>query len=126
MSMVEVHNLNAYPYKEMFRGKEIQIKAEDFIKMENDDAVMFLGALPNVERDGDGNILPRSYKKLRIVRDGSGKRMVEERKKREVAFKCNACGYNGNSEQDLHIHTKEEHVHQLEDPKVAKQMLKEK
>ena len=123
---VEVHNLNSYPYAEKFREIDIQIPAKSYIEMEYEEAVAFRGTINDVERDGDGNILPSSYKMIKIVMDGAGKAMMEEYRKRAVAFKCQACGYLAEDKQALHIHVKEEHAHQLEDPKVAKQMLKKK
>jgi hypothetical protein len=63
---------------------------------------------------------------IKIVQDGSGKKMMEEVRKKAMAFKCTGCGYQAKDKQDLHIHTKEEHHQDLADPKVAKQMLKAK
>lgn len=126
MNKVEVHNLNSHPYSEQFRDYLIEIPANGYIEMEYEEAVMFKGTMNNVQRNGDGAILPESYKMIKIVQTGTGKKMMEEAKIRAVAFKCQACGYNASDKQDLHIHTKEEHLHELEDAKVAKQLLKKK
>lgn len=126
MAMVEVHNLNGFPYEEKFRDRLIKIPSKDFIEMEYEEAVVFRGTIAPVEKDADGNILPKSYKMIRIVTDKSGKKMVEEARKKAMAHKCQACGYQASDKQDLHIHVKEEHAHQLADKKVKEQLLKKK
>jgi uncharacterized C2H2 Zn-finger protein len=122
--MVEVHNLNTHPYREHFRDGIISIPAKGFIEMEWEEAVMFKGTMNQVERDGDGNVLPTSYKMLKIVQDAKGKQEMEAMRAKETTFKCQACGFIAGDKQELHIHVKEEHAHQLTDPKVAKQLLK--
>lgn len=126
MKKVEVHNLNSFPYEEQFRDNLIKIEANNYIEMEYEEAILFKGSMNSVKRNGDGAVLPESYKMLKIVQDGSGKQMVADAKKQAAEFKCQACGYNASGKQDLHIHTKEEHAHQLDDPKVAKELLKKK
>ena len=126
MAKVEVHNLNEYPFKQQFRDEVVEIPANSYVTMEYEEAILFKGMINDVVRDGDGNILPQSYKKLKIVQDGSGKQMMEEARKKAEAFKCQACGFQANSKQELHIHTKEEHLSELQDPKVAKQLQKAK
>lgn len=121
---VEVHNLNVYPYKEMFRDRMIEIPAKGFIEMEYGEAVIFKGTMNAVKTDGDGNVLPEYYKKIKIVQDPSEKMELAEQRAKRASFKCQACGFQAEDKQELHIHIKEEHVHQLKDPKVAKQLLK--
>jgi len=124
MSNVEVHNLNVHPYIEFFKGRQISIPAKGFIEMEANEAVELKGTMSKIVRDGDGTPLPISYKMLKIVSDVTGKEEMAELNKLSVTFKCQACGFNAGDKQELHIHVKEEHAHQLHDPKVAKQLLK--
>ena len=124
MKIVEVHNLNVHPYKETFKGREVLIPAKGFVKMDYEQAIQFKGTMNAVERDGDGNVLPISYKMLRIVQDGASKKEIDELNKKATASKCQACGFVGADKQELHIHIKEEHAHMIHDAKVAKQLLK--
>ena len=122
--MVEVHNLNVHPYKEDFRERQIVIPPKGFIEMEWEEAIMFKGTMNNVEKDADGNVLPTSYKMLKIVQSPEDKKEMEKIRAQAQTSKCQACGYQAVDKQDLHIHIKEEHAHMIEDPKVAKQLLK--
>lgn len=63
---VKVWNDNTHPYKEEFKGKVIEIEPKKFVKMEKDEAVLFLGQFNSIERDADGNPHPKSFKRLRI------------------------------------------------------------
>ena len=127
MSTVEVHNLNVHEFKMKFREELITIPPKGFVEMEYDDAVLFRGTMPpKLDRDADGNILPTSYQMLRIVQDGSGKRSLHEAKAREAELKCLACGFIAIDKQDLHIHTKENHIGTMENKEAAAKLSKKK
>lgn len=63
---VKIWNDNVHPYKEKFKGVEIKIDPKTFIKMEREEAVLFLGQFSSIVRDADGAPHPLGFKKLRI------------------------------------------------------------
>jgi hypothetical protein len=63
---VKVWNDNTHPYREEFKGNKIDIPAGKFVKMQDDEAVLFLGTMNPMKFDVDGKQDPKSYKKLRI------------------------------------------------------------
>lgn len=111
--LVRIHNKNEYDYSEKFRGREIFIKAGGNIKMDYEEAHLFLGQMPEFRRRKDGTQDPRSFKKL--VMDAEDRRRVElilrneaEEKTKKV-FVCMACKKEFTSKKDLIKHSNEEH-----------------
>jgi hypothetical protein len=64
--LVKVHNNNVHPYKEEFRGRMIEIPANDFIEMDEDEADYFLQAFVFPKKDSQGRPDPLYFKKLKI------------------------------------------------------------
>lgn len=69
MTMVKVHNLNVHPYKEFFVDRMIEIPANDFVEMDEDEAERFVAKFTFPKKDGQGRPDPLYFKKLKIVRD---------------------------------------------------------
>lgn len=63
---VKVWNDNSHPYTEEFKGQKIEIPAGKFVKMEKEEAILFLGQFNSITRDVHGNPSPKSYKRLRV------------------------------------------------------------
>lgn len=119
---VKVYNLNEYVYKEHFKGDDIVIEPGEFVEMESDDAVMFLGTMNRVKADADGNPLPESYKMLKIIqpKDKKAQEAIENEINNKLNTKCQACGYAAVNARDLEIHIKEEHADILLDKDALK------
>ena len=109
MSQVAVFNDNIYPYKETFRGTEIEIKEKGHIMMDEDEAKLFLGQYAPPVLDADGNQMPQGFKMLKIL----GKEKLERRLPQ--TFKCNACALECKSQEDLEAHIIAAHVEDLPD-----------
>jgi len=115
---VAVYNANIYPYKEVFREKEVVIPSKGHIKMARDEAVLFLGTYSPPILNADGVHMPQGYKMLKILGIGA-KELVTE-----PDVKCNACGMKFANDSDLEAHVVATHLDQLE-PEAAKE-IKEK
>ena len=87
--------------------------------MEYDDAVMFKGTFHSPEQDAGGGFKQESYKIIRIERPS---KLVA----RAAFFKCQACGFDGNSAVELDKHITSEHADILVDEDVRKDRLKER
>lgn len=70
MSRVLVKNNNEFPFTQMFKGEKISIPAGKAIEMEREEAVEFHGAFYPPKIDYNGNIDPKSFKRLAIVEVG--------------------------------------------------------
>jgi hypothetical protein len=122
MAQVKVYNDNTHPYTETFKDNKIVIPAGGFVEMEYYEAHEFKGTYKAIERDGDNQPLPSSYKKIRI----------EELKAGEVdakieSNKCVACSFRGSSALDLHGHILAAHSEQVAKvDEEAEQVLKSK
>lgn len=68
--LAKITNKNSYPYKEKFKGKNIEIPPGGSIEMEYYEGVEFMGTMCPVERDAGGTPKPTSYKQLVIERIG--------------------------------------------------------
>lgn len=66
MPQVSVYNDNVHPYREKFQDRMIEIPAGEKITMDADEAKRFLARCNGVLRDGDGQVDPRGFKKLRV------------------------------------------------------------
>lgn len=112
--LVRIHNRNTHDYSEKFRGKEIYIRSGDHVKMDYEEANLFLGQMPSFSRRKDGTQDPRSFKKLEIDKDD--RRRVEmilrnetEEKSKKI-FVCMACKKEFNSKRELLRHSEDEHA----------------
>ena len=111
--LVKIHNKNEYDFVEKFRGRDIYIKSGGNVKMDYEEAHLFLGQMPQFRRRKDGTQDPTSFKKL--VMDADDRRRVElvlrnevEEKAKKV-FVCMACKKEFTSKKDLIRHSEEEH-----------------
>jgi len=110
---VKVHNRNSHDYQERFKGQEVFIKANSFVKMDYEEANRFLGQMPSFRRLKDGNQDPSTYKWLEIDKDD--RRRVESvlknesEEKAKKVFVCHACGKEFDSKKEMLKHSKEAH-----------------
>lgn len=111
--MVKVYNKGEFDYSEKFRGREIFIKANGFVKMDYEEAHLFMGQMQSFRRKKDGTQDPRTFKKL--IMDHDDRRRVElllrnesEEKSKKI-FVCMACKKEFTSKKDLIKHSQEEH-----------------
>jgi len=117
---VKLWNDNYLDYKEEFEDELIVIKANSFIIMDEEKAVLFKGKYKQPELDGGGVQKPSSYKKLRIQHFQSG----EEKKVNEL--RCQGCSFIGSSKDDLDNHITETHLDQMLDKDEVKKRQKAK
>jgi hypothetical protein len=116
---VKVWNDNDYDYKETFKDNEVKIPAKSFIEMEYYDAHEFKGTYKAIQRDGDNQPLPHSYKKI----------WVEEPPKDSVDAKiesntCAACKFRGGTPKELLEHIVANHAHQAVVDEEAEKAIK--
>ena len=117
MSKVAVFNDNVHPYKEVFREKTIEIPPKGHVMMEHDEAVMFLGTMVPPKLGADNEHLPEGFKMLRIIK----KKDLEKETKPEK-IKCHSCGKEFADQASLDDHIVNEHLDQIEDEEVAKDL----
>lgn len=113
MGLVRVINQNVHPFTQEFRGEKISLaakgKGKNFIDMEHDDAILFVGQFSPVKMDYDNKPLPESYKMLDIVPlDGQPEEMEEK-------FICQQCRQEFSSQEELDAHITESHLDLLAD-----------
>lgn len=118
MPLVKVWNDNHLDYKEKFQEQDIFIKANHYIVMDKEKAIQFKGTYTPIEKDGGGQPLARSFKKIRI--EDTTKADLDKTKK----FQCVACSFVGLDAKDLDTHTNEMHLDQLIDPDEHKRRIK--
>lgn len=110
--LVRVWNDNVFPFKQKFRDKDILIGPKKFIEMEETEAYEFKSAYSPIERDGDGQPKPESYKMIRIEKtDKTAHKPVANANE----FLCQACGFHATNKKDLDAHIDENHLDQLVD-----------
>ena len=116
--LVRVENQNSHPFKQEFKGEMLSFaakgKGKNFIDMEQDDAVQFVGMFFPPRYDGGGQPLPESFKMLDI-KPYPGPQAYEE--KREEVFACQACREEFKSKVELDAHIDANHLDQLADEK---------
>lgn len=110
--LVRVWNDNVHPFKQRFRDKEISIGAKKFIEMEETEAHEFKSAYSPMEKDGDGQPRPESYKMIRIERTD---RTAHKPVANPSEFLCQACGHRSANKKELDAHIDENHLDQLVD-----------
>lgn len=121
MAQVKVWNDNDFDYKETFKDNEVKIPAHSFIEMEYYDAHEFKGTFKAIQRDGDNQPLPQSYKKIRVE-----EAKVEVDAKIELNT-CAACKFRGASPKTLLEHILAEHADQaVVDEEAEKEVAKKK
>jgi hypothetical protein len=113
MAIVKVRNMNQHPFEQKHKnGQMIQLaphgKPGDFVEMDEEDAVVFLGQFKPFKMDNKGNHDPRHYKMLKIERDPN-----EVKKDRESKIICPVCREQTSSYIELEAHQRLMHSDQL-------------
>ena len=119
--LVRVWNDNNYPYTEVFKEQTISIAPHKFIEMELMDATEFIGKFTSIQRDGDGQPIPQTYKMLRIEKTVKTVKPANI----EPDLTCQACGYRGKTKKDLDNHIDENHMDIMVDEKEKERRQKE-
>lgn len=119
MALVDVVNRNTHPFNATFKGDKISIPAGGKIKMDHEDAVVFLGEKSPILRDGNDQQKPESYKRLFI--EGVVALGTDQAK-----FTCHMDGKVFDSKAALDAYVEANHSESLEDPLVAEAMKKNK
>jgi len=118
---VAVFNDNIYPYKETFRDKAYEIPAKGHIELEEGEAKLLLRSMNSVLLNADGQPLPESYKKLRILRNRN-----ELPSSKQEAFTCHSCAKEFSSQEMLDDHILENHLEQIDADEDTKKDIKDK
>jgi len=125
-NMVRVYNRNAWDFSQRFKGDDIKIPANSFIKMDYDEAVMFLGSYSEMKYDKGGMQDPRSYKWLEIDKDD------KERIRRDrgvspgedsKTWDCQSCGKTFRTEKGYLNHIKSKHLDEMVDSEKRDEIL---
>lgn len=118
---VKVYNDNVHPYREKFRGADIYIGPKEFIKMDLNEAHLFLGTMPpNIEVDANGIQKPTSYKMLRIdMKSGGGGVETNAAK-----YLCLACNKDLQTKPAYEEHLIEHHADQMIDDDAKEAIVK--
>lgn len=122
---VKVWNDNTYVYQEKFLDRTIVIEPNQYVVMEQDEAIQFLGAMPpqGIMADADGRPDPRGYKKLRIA----SMTEVEKLKSKGInadGLVCHRCKYVASGQSDLDEHVMANHYQDLVNADEVKSKLK--
>ena|SRR6186713_1996827 len=121
MAQVKVWNDNSYEYKETFKEKEIKIPPHGYVEMEYYDAHEFKGAFKAIQRDGDNQPLPSSFKMIRVEQPS-----IAPDAKVELNL-CPACKHQGATPKALLEHILAEHADQaVVDEEAEKAMASKK
>jgi uncharacterized C2H2 Zn-finger protein len=118
MNNVRVYNDNVYPYRENFRGNQIDIPPGGYIDMDYYEAIDFRGTYCPIKTDGGGKPLAESFKLIRIVQPEN---FQAEDAKRNI---CNSCGKSFPNAKDLEDHINENHINEMIDDKEREKRLK--
>lgn len=136
MSNVFIYNKNVYPLRELFKGDEVTINANDFWrdkdgnKKEFDqfEANDFRGQYHSRPSDGSGKMIDdaKYYKMIELVPVGG----VQIKEEPTSTFKCMAkdCKHVSPSPEELEAHTKTRHgnLEKLSLPDEDARLLKKK
>lgn len=109
MALVKVRNLNVHPFSQKFRGDTLRIAAGDYIEMDEEDAVQFLGQFYPFKLDNKGNHMPEHFKMLRIEKDPG--QIVKDHVTNK--FMCPACKEQTSSYVELEAHMRLSHSDNL-------------
>jgi hypothetical protein len=115
-TLVRVWNDNVFPFRQIFKDKEIFIGAKKFIEMEETEAYEFRGAYSPIVRDGDGQPTPESFKMIRIEKTDKTAHKPIAAAQENV---CQACGKQFPNKKELEAHIDAEHLDQLSDKEEA-------
>lgn len=121
MAQVKVWNDNDHVYTDTFKDSPVSIPAHGFVEMEYYDAHEFRGKYKAIERDGDNQPLPTSFKMIRVEEMGS-----QSPDAKIESNTCVACKFRGSSAKDLHAHILGSHADQLVVDEEAERALKSK
>lgn len=123
MGLFRVVNDNVHPFQQEYKGKMIKLSAKgngkNFVDMEYDDAIAFMGAFSPIRLDFDGQPTPESYKMLSMVPLNDG---AEQEK--EERFICQSCRHEAGSQEELDAHIEANHMQDLADKEEAEKAFK--
>lgn len=107
---VKVRNENTYPFTQTVRDVKYHFEPGATLEMEDDEAVLLLGAYSPIEKDGDDQPMPKSYKMLKIEYPG---KLPYDLKDGAHAHKCIGCGHQATNAKELYAHVLSEHSEQM-------------
>lgn len=117
--LVKVVNDNVHPYRERFRDQDIYIEPKGSIKMDLNDAHLFLGTMPsNIEVDANGIQKATSYKMLRIETLATEAAQPEAKK-----FVCMKDGKEFPSQAALDKHIEENWAEEIIDEEAREKVV---
>lgn len=124
---VKVHNLNIYEFKQMFKGQEILIPANEHVVMDYDEAIDFLGMFSPIKKLSSGLQDPKSYKKLKINEEDEQRVLAAKHKTNldevEKKYVCHMCTKEFRTKQGLLKHIKASHVDSMVDKDAKDELL---
>lgn len=114
MGMVRVVNENVHPFKQEFKEQMISLAAKgegkNWIDMDRDDAVHFLGMYYPMKKDANDQPDPRFFKKLFIQEIPGAERTVAPE-----THTCQKCCHVASTKEDLDAHIEANHLEDLAD-----------
>jgi hypothetical protein len=114
----KVFNDNTYPHTERFKGKEITIGSFEWIEMDHDEALEFIGQYTPILTDGENNPLPQYRKMLRVEKFGPSIAPP-------LPLVCHATGKFASDQNELHAMSLE-HADKIAEPNIREKLLEEK
>lgn len=102
MSTVKVWNDSDHDYFEDFKGREVRIRAHDYVTMTRAEAVTFQGTYTPARRDGIGNNL--NEKRIRLEFDLEAEAL---RKDQPIIKRCDITGKEFRTWQGWEKHQEE-------------------
>lgn len=118
---VLVVNNNTHPYRETFKGRDINIPPGGHVEMDQGEAVLFLGTMPdNVKLDKHGQQEPACYKRLKIVSKTAGGRKTPA----PLGFRCERDGELFATEKELNRHIADNYREDLVDEDAIDEAIK--
>lgn len=114
MALVKIRNLNVHPFEQKYQGKMVHFGAkgssDDYVEMDEEEAVVFLGQFSPFKLDNKGQHDPKYFKMLKIERDP--KAPVKDAAA-VVGHDCPACKEQTSSWLELEAHMRLMHSDQL-------------
>jgi hypothetical protein len=102
MSNVKVWNDSENDYREEFKGREIYIRANDYIEMPRAEAVTFQGTYTPARRNGTGRFLNEKRIRLEFDLEADAKR-----KDQPIKYTCEVTGEQFRTEDGWNKHQAE-------------------
>lgn len=121
MSDVRVWNDNTFPFSQEFKGEKITIAPRAFRTMEYYEAMEFKSAFSPIERDGDGQPLPKSYKMIRVEQPAGDVAIADEKK-----FVCHVTGQKFSTQLEADAENKKHDHLIIKDEEAEKAVAAEK